>query len=335
MRVSQLDSHLLDQELFTLLSQNIDSALSLYRTKDTVSLVSKTVLRALIWKLGIWDHDISYGSQMQSLRYMNLTRNKKVILGIVTVFGPLLQETVGGRLRGKWRSLASQAEAIFEVLSLANFISYIAGSRYDSVLHRILGIHLKPISSAYRAVSFEFLNRQLIWSQFTEFLLVFLPLLNLPRLKRKIVGLLPRIEHQRLTFLPKHICAICYSEGAETSDCVVPFQADCGDVFCYGCIASQLALAEGEGWECLRCGRRTFAAAPYMAKAETTQELPVQTARLTHVSEGDSSGEDSASELDETDGEDEDDKSVSEADREGGKSRGSASTSDSESDTEI
>lgn len=264
MRVSQLDSHLLDAELLTLLSGNIHSALTPFKSTDTVTTVATTALRAVIWKIGIWDHDNTYGSQLQSLKYFNLTRNKKIILGIFSVFGPLIQEKLGGELQGRWREIVAKAEAAYEVLALVNFLAYIAGARYDSVLHRILRVQLRPISSAYRAVSFEFLNRQLIWSQFTEFLLVFLPLLNLPRIRRRVMSYLPKAESAKLDFLPRRVCAVCYSDGLEDADCVNPYEAECGDVYCYVCVESQIKLAEGEGWDCLRCGRRVRSAKPWV-----------------------------------------------------------------------
>jgi peroxin-2 len=258
-----LDSQLLDQELFSLLALNIDSATSLFAAKDRYNKVLKTALRAIVWKIGIWDHGTTYGSEMQSLRYLNLTPRKKLILGAVTVLGPWLQESLGGELSGRMRKVVSQLEAVYEFCTLLNFVSYIAGARYDSLLHRILRVQLQPKSAAYRAVSFEFLNRQLVWSQFTEFLLVFLPLINLPRIKQKLASYLPRAESQLLEFLPERICAICYNEGLEDADVVNPYQASCKHLYCYGCIMSQLRLAEGSGWPCLRCATVIKSAEPW------------------------------------------------------------------------
>ncbi|CCG80730.1 putative Peroxisome biosynthesis protein [Taphrina deformans PYCC 5710] len=303
MRVSQLDSHQLDQELFTLLSANLEASLSLFATTSTLSTISKVCLRAVIWKLGIWDNNNTYGAQLQSLRYLNLTPAKKLLLGFVSIFGPVLQERIGGGLQGKWRTLIAYAEGVYEVLALANFISYIAGARYDSVLHRVLKIQLRPTSSAYRAVSFEFLNRQLIWSQFTEFLLVFLPLLHLPRLRRRMAAYLPQPEAQKLGFLPKKVCAICYSEGIDGADIVNPYQADCGDLYCYGCIVSQLKLAEGEGWDCLRCGRRVRTAGAWRDVVDETKLLNVENASTDN--EDSSSDDDEDDDNDDNDGEEE------------------------------
>ena len=45
-----------------------------------------------------------------------------------------------------------------------------------------------------RVVSFEYLNRQLIWHEMSELLLYLLPLLNLPRLKQILLQLLRRLS---------------------------------------------------------------------------------------------------------------------------------------------
>ena len=267
MRVSQLDSHILDSELLALLSANLDSALSLYKSSDKYSPALKTLLRAVIWKLGIWDHGTTYGAQMQQLRYSNLTTPKKLILGLISVFGPLVNDILQQELSPRYRRIATNVETCYEFLSLLNFVSFIAGRKYDSPWHRLLRIKLYS-STIHRAVSFEFLNRQLIWSQFTEFLVVFLPLLNLPRLKMKWTQMQPK----SVPVLAVHQCAICFVDGRE-SGIVVPYKADCGDIYCYACVMGQLEIHEGEGWECLRCHQVVKSAEPY---AETDDTVTVE-----------------------------------------------------------
>lgn len=44
-----------------------------------------------------------------------------------------------------------------------------------------------------RMISFEYLNRQLVWQELSEFLLFLLPLINVPRLKRAVTRLFPRL----------------------------------------------------------------------------------------------------------------------------------------------
>ena len=72
-------------------------------------------------------------------------------------------------------------------------------SNYDcctnrSVLERVLGARLVyERGSMARALSFEYLNRQLVWHELSELLLFLLPLLNVQRIKAFVMARLPRI----------------------------------------------------------------------------------------------------------------------------------------------
>jgi peroxin-2 len=86
-------------------------------------------------------------------------------------------------------------------------------------------------SHTSREVSFEYLNRQLVWHAFTEFLLFLLPLVGISRWRkiinrswRRIVKYFKGLFGQQseddtdfkkggeLGFLPERTCAICYSD---------------------------------------------------------------------------------------------------------------------------
>ena len=63
-----------------------------------------------------------------------------------------------------------------------------------SVLERALGARLVyERGSMARALSFEYLNRQLVWHELSELLLFVLPLLNVQRIKAFVMARLPRI----------------------------------------------------------------------------------------------------------------------------------------------
>jgi len=131
-----------------------------------------------------------------------------------------------------------------------------------------------PTRAVAREVSFEYLNRQLVWHAFTEFLLFILPLLRIGRWRRWWARILRRVRSEggaagettgELAFLPERTCAICYketgaetagaAEGARATDITNPYEAvECGHVYCYVCLAGKIELEEGEGWTCLRCG---------------------------------------------------------------------------------
>ena len=69
-----------------------------------------------------------------------------------------------------------------------------------SLLERVLRMRLvyQRVNMA-RAISFEYLNRQLVWHELSEVLLFLLPLINVGRLKRFVTHQLPQLK---AAFLP-------------------------------------------------------------------------------------------------------------------------------------
>lgn len=146
-----------------------------------------------------------------------------------------------------------------------------------------------------REVSFEYLNRQLVWHAFTEFLLFILPLVGINRWRRWLARAWRTLKSSlsrgnqeagedelraqgELGFLPERTCAICYRNynpvstsqaelsgisgssggvvGSAQTDITNPYEAiPCGCVFCFVCLVQRIEAEEGEGWTCLRCGQ--------------------------------------------------------------------------------
>ncbi|PIA13797.1 hypothetical protein COEREDRAFT_83275 [Coemansia reversa NRRL 1564] len=126
-------------------------------------------------------------------------------------------------------------------------------------------------------VSFEFLNRQLVWHAFTEFVMFALPLVNPARARawvvrntRRALGLSAIAVDPEAKALPEHVCIICFVaardtvaaavsdtpglvESAEPSSAVNPYITNCGHRYCYVCIQSRM-MAEADECVCLRCG---------------------------------------------------------------------------------
>lgn len=169
---------------------------------------------------------------------------------------------------------------------------FLVNGRYRTLLDRILRLRLAPpTSQVSRQVSFEYLNRQLVWHAFTEFLLFLLPLVGISRWRRWLSRVWRRakglvkvgVEDEdteskgELAFLPERTCAICYKDqnlistsanevmaipglsggvvGSAQTDITNPYETiPCGCIYCFVCIATRLEAEEGEGWTCLRCG---------------------------------------------------------------------------------
>ncbi|GAA5898098.1 hypothetical protein JCM8208_000154 [Rhodotorula glutinis] len=93
--------------------------------------------------------------------------------------------------RREWKrtgwELLGVAERLSAVLGLANFLVFLYNGRYRTLIDRVLQMRLVYSQRAFVPnVSFEFLNRQLVWEAFTEFLLFLLPLVNMHRLRLRL-----------------------------------------------------------------------------------------------------------------------------------------------------
>ena len=189
--------------------------------------------------------------------------------------------------------MSSIASTTHSVAAFSSFLVFLVNGRYRTLLDRILRLRLAPSSSQVsREVSFEYLNRQLVWHAFTEFLLFLLPLVGISRWKRwlsrawrKTKSLVKSNKGDEdvatskgeLVFLPERTCAICYQDqnpastseseimaisgasggvvGSAQTDITNPYETiPCGCIYCFVCIAKRLETEEGEGWTCVRCG---------------------------------------------------------------------------------
>lgn len=317
-RVGQVDSELLDDELVSLLRDQVGEALKYVGglgsdLKEEWSDEILLVLRAVLFKLTVWDHNATYGAALQNLRYTDARHNgpvpvppgrlQKALYGLVTVGGKYAWTRLEGWLvqadNGfdephprvkRLRRITSIAESVHAGAAFASFLVFLLHGRYRTLLDRILRMRLAPpTSQVSREVSFEYLNRQLVWHAFTEFLLFVLPLIGISKWRKWLTRTWRRtkkaisssagddIEEKKgeYSFLPERTCAICYQDqntasteqeilaaaassgvvGSAQTDITNPYETiPCGCVYCFVCLATRIEGEDGEGWTCLRCG---------------------------------------------------------------------------------
>jgi len=250
-RVGQVDAELLDEELIDLLKGQVGEGLKYFaggHLKDDWSDEILLVLRAVLFKLTIWDHDASYGAALQNLRYTDARKAGPVLgppskwqkgtYGLVTVVGKyawtkweswLVDQDDGYnepstkvKRLSKWTSKLSTTHSVAALISFLVFLRY---GRYRTLLDRVLRIRLAPpTSQVSREVSFEYQNRQLVWHAFTEFLLFVLPLIGINRWRRWLSRAwrktkdIVKSEGEKDSsggeygYLPERTCAICYQD---------------------------------------------------------------------------------------------------------------------------
>ncbi|KAJ9611711.1 peroxisome assembly protein (Peroxin-2) [Cladophialophora chaetospira] len=337
-RVGQVDSELLDEELLGLLKTQVGDGLKYLgpHLQDDWSQEIFLALRAVLFKLSIWDNDASYGAALQNLRYVDarkqiLSLNKptkwqKSLYGLITVFGRygwdkwedwlIDQErgyTAPSELVQKLMRLTSFLSTTHSIAALGSFLVFLVNGRYRTLTDRLLRLRLvSPSSQVSREVSFEYLNRQLVWHAFTEFLLFLLPLVGISRWRRWLARAWKRTKDAMksenteddeikaktgpLAFLPERTCAVCYQDqnptstseaeilgantaagggviGSATTDVVNPYDTiPCHCIYCFVCIATKIEAEEGAGWTCLRCGEVVYKCRPWDGDIVVEQE---------------------------------------------------------------
>lgn len=220
-RVNQLDAELLDRELAELLLDPVKKALSSIRSTLPSDLEPELLLllKLALFKFSIVDRGASYGSMLQNLKYRNewahrgalqstardqpLSRLQLALYPLLTIIAPYAGSKWQDHMtslsysdmpprdprRLLWR-LTDASQRLWSALVFANFAVFLADGKFRSVADRVLGMRLTYAQRTMnRNVSFEFLNRQLVWHAFTEFLLFLLPLVRPKRLFRRLMKL--------------------------------------------------------------------------------------------------------------------------------------------------
>jgi len=215
-RVGQLDANLLDQELADLLAQPVTAALrraSPWLERRYAAEI-RMMLRLILYKFSIYDHRASYGAMLQNLQYRNewaspttrdapLSRIQLALYPLCTIIAPYSLAKAHAYMSAHQYDQAPRESAAFVayalwrhwqrlwgLAALVNFGLFLWNSRYRTITDRVLGMRLVYANRAlHRHVSFEFLNRQLVWNALTEFLLFLLPLLRPQRVLRRIAQL--------------------------------------------------------------------------------------------------------------------------------------------------
>ena len=172
------------------------------------------MLQLILYKFSIYDHRASYGAMLQNLQYRNewaspttrdapLTRIQLALYPLCTIIAPYSLAKAHAYMSAHQYDQAPRESAAFvayalwrhwqrlwSLAALVNFGLFLWNGRYRTITDRVLGMRLVYANRAlHRHVSFEFLNRQLVWNALTEFLLFLLPLLRPQRVLRRIAQL--------------------------------------------------------------------------------------------------------------------------------------------------
>ncbi|KAI0832481.1 peroxisomal biogenesis factor 2 [Trametes gibbosa] len=216
-RVGKVDAELLDAELVQLLKEPLTKALNLVNSAFKARFEPELglLIHLVLYKFSVWDQGASYGAKLQGLKYASpllstsglrtacgLPGSTLVLHSIITIFLPYFHNRLrshalsnawpdapsSDRRRKSWE-LLTRLESIHGAASLINFVFFLWNGRYRTLADRMLRLRLVSARRHFqREVSYEFMNRQMVWHAFTEFLLFLLPLINTRALRRQLTS---------------------------------------------------------------------------------------------------------------------------------------------------
>ncbi|KAL6495903.1 peroxisome assembly protein (Peroxin-2) [Orobanche gracilis] len=200
-RVSQFDAARLDVEMSAMLKEQLVKIFSLMKPGILFQYEPEldAFLEFLIWRFSIWVDKPTPGNALMNLRYRDeraAESRRKVRTGLegpgLTVYQKFWYciATVGGqyiwaRLQSfsafrRWgdteqRSLARRSwfllqriEGFYKTASFGNLLLFLLTGRYKSLIERALQARLVyGTPHMNRAVNFEYMNRQLVWNEFS------------------------------------------------------------------------------------------------------------------------------------------------------------------------
>ncbi|XP_073318191.1 peroxisome biogenesis protein 2 [Primulina huaijiensis] len=283
-RVNQFDAARLDIEMSAMLKEQLVKVFSL--TKPGMLFQYEPELDAflefLIWRFSIWVDKPTPGNALMNLRYRDehafetsskvrtglegpgLTVSQKIWYCIATVGG----QYVWARLQSfsafrRWgdteqRSLGRRSwfllqrvEGIYKATSFVNLLIFLLTGRYRSLIERALKARLVYESPHMnRSVSFEYMNRQLVWNEFSEMLLLLLPLLNSSSVKNFLRPFSK--DKSSSSERDEALCPICQTTPT------TPFLAlPCQHRYCYYCLRTRCSASSA--FRCSRCNELVIA----------------------------------------------------------------------------
>ncbi|KAJ8323303.1 hypothetical protein BDV3_004298 [Batrachochytrium dendrobatidis] len=281
LRSSQLDADLLNNELKGLLSEQVTSIFSMFKTniKSKFEPEINAILEWLISESTLYASGTTYALQLQNLVYRNerqlsyagelssfnspISKFQKTMHAILNIGGTWIHARLARYMtKHRWSDraeidsrymiwkLIQRLELAFKIVSVTNFLVFLYSGRYRSLLDRLLGMRVVYFQKTMsRMISFEFMNRQLVWHTFTEFLLFIIPFININAVKR---ALQKQFTQPRRLDLPPHLCVICHIKNSASLVLHVPYQTNCGHIFCYYCIKTEMMM--DASYACPRCG---------------------------------------------------------------------------------
>ncbi|XP_048363739.1 peroxisome biogenesis factor 2 [Sphaerodactylus townsendi] len=242
----------------------------------------KAFLWLFLWRFTIYSKNATVGQAILNIQYKNdlsqkqnyqtLSKQQKLWYLICTVGGRWLEERCYDLFSNrplesfqKTKYFINLTVGLLKLCELLNFLIFLRKGKFANLTERILGIRSVFCQlQSVRQIGFEYMNRELLWHGFAEFLIFLLPLINIHKLKLKLSSWSLAV-------------AGCSSKesslAADSKECcfcgewpTLPHTVGCSHVFCYYCLKSNYLF--DMYFTCPKCGVEVHELQPLKYKTE-------------------------------------------------------------------
>lgn len=279
-RVTQLESHLLDENFSKIIDEYIDN-LSLPK----FSLELKLLIRYLAWR-PMLSNETTIGKSVYSVQYVekDLTGDtqfrkprfyKLQILTISNLVLPYIlrklsnspsysQTSFFEKLKLPWLSVENTM-IFLRLMKLVNFLLFLKDGRQLLIPERLLGLipavpHQKTFDNVLmNRYQMEVIFRDTVWQAISDLVTCIIPHLNIVKIKNQILLFLRsggsfetemKLSDSIMRSKSSNKCGICNKQPFN------PYIIGCKHVFCYYCIHAKHLNDPTDGFVCQPCNFR-------------------------------------------------------------------------------
>lgn len=284
LRISQLDALELNKALEQLVWSQFTQCFHGFKPGLLASLEPelKALLWLFLWRFTLYSKNATVGQSVLNIQYKNdfsptlrsqpPSRNQKLWFAVCTIGGKWLEERCYDVFRnrhlaafGKARQCVHVAVGLWKLGELLNFLVFLQRGTFATLTERLLGLRSVFCSpQPVRQVGFEYMNRELLWHGFAEFLIFLLPLVNVQKLKARLSSWLTgRPDGDPAAAARGRQCALCGEWPT------MPHTIGCGHVFCYYCVKSSFLF--DMHFTCPECGAEVQGVQPLQSGLEMSE----------------------------------------------------------------
>ncbi|KAK8743494.1 hypothetical protein OTU49_001108 [Cherax quadricarinatus] len=268
-RISQLDSMLLNNEVYSLIKNQLLSAVK-YIGQSFITKLEPEIdaaLQYLILRNTVHKERSSVGQQLLQIKYEDTISPQKLHSYILTlVLGSWIRHRTGfltytftknNNIKDIANHCVSGFETVFRILQVVNLLVFLQRGYYPTVPERLFGLrHVSANPGNVRKISYTYFTRELLWHGFAELLAFILPLINVQYFHNVVRKLVPSlsennsntVDEPEIDFTPQTRCVICNRRP------ILPHNFGCCHLACYYCIYS--SYSSDPLLSCPLCGHK-------------------------------------------------------------------------------